>query len=121
MFNSVRSSRIAIYLGVLVLLLIAVSGMEATADDGRAISTVSTSSVASLQVVRVSLSSETAYAVTCHFKGDAKIGPEKNCFYDCLGRKVWIVISSRKKCPLTIQGDMTIDQLSRTEQVPTAS
>jgi hypothetical protein len=72
-------------------------------------------------LVPLSLSSETAYAVTCHFKGDAKIGPEKNCFYDCLGKKVWIVIPSRKKCPLTVQGDMTIVQLSRTEQVPTAS
>ena len=61
MLNSVRSSRIAsylgvvvaIYLGFLVLLLIALSEMEAGADDGQAISTISTSSVASLQVVRV--------------------------------------------------------------------
>ena len=52
MFNLVQMSRFAIVLGVLVLLLIAVSGMEASADDGQAISTVSTSSVASLQVAR---------------------------------------------------------------------
>ena len=53
MFNSVQMSRFAIVLGVLVLLLIAVSGMEAGADEGQAISTGSTSNVASLQVARV--------------------------------------------------------------------
>ncbi len=53
MFHSVRASRIAIYLGVLVLLLIAVSGMEAGADEGQAISTGSASNVTLLQVARV--------------------------------------------------------------------
>jgi hypothetical protein len=53
MFNSVQMSRFAIVLGVLVLLLIAVSGMEAGADEGQAISTGSASNVASLQVARV--------------------------------------------------------------------
>ncbi len=72
-------------------------------------------------LVPLSLSSETAYAVTCHLKGDAKIGPEKNCFYDCLGRKVWIVIPAQKKCPLKIRRDMIFDQLSMTELVPTES
>lgn len=52
MFNSVQASRFVIVIGTLVLLVLSISGMEAGADEGRAISTVSTSNVASLQVAR---------------------------------------------------------------------
>ena len=40
MFNSAQMSRFAIVLGVLLLLMIAVSGMEAGADSGQAIAAV---------------------------------------------------------------------------------
>jgi len=49
--HSVQATRLPI-LGVLVLLALAVSGIEARADDGQPISTLSASSVALLQVAR---------------------------------------------------------------------
>ncbi len=64
---------------------------------------------------------EEAQTVTCWLNGEAKIGPKKNCFYDCLGRKTWIVIPAQKKCPLKIRREIIFDQLSMTEQVPTGS
>lgn len=53
MLSSVQMSRFAIVLGVLVMLIIAMSGMEAGADDSRIVSTASASDATSLQLARV--------------------------------------------------------------------
>ncbi len=57
MFHSAQASRFAIVLGVILLLIIAVSGMEASADDKQAISSSSPSNSEMLQVARAPASS----------------------------------------------------------------
>ena len=50
----------------------------------------------------ISLNPDDAFAITCFYKGEEISGLNKICYYDCLGSRAAITISSVELCPLTI-------------------